>query len=233
MRWRLNATNFTLSVQPILNVGGGGGGAVVGCRFLQQLGVSVDCWADTPCWERAGLVRARISPWACGLGCTQEGNGRLTPCSPALVQARVTPPDGLLVSTLLAVHLTCLAYKGRFAVPMNIRSGIVFAETADVRRASQKKDDGRVAERAPWGTACFTPGGRQGTLRQRAAAAWTGPNRNPRWSRERHHTYEVDSSSNFFLSGTGSSDMTMRDHAGDSGFSFKKDTIAVAKTSDS
>ena len=40
-----------------------------------------------------------------------------------------------------------------------------------------ENNHGGVAERAPYGTICYTPGGGRGMLRQRAGEAWTEPNR--------------------------------------------------------
>ena len=53
---------------------------------------------------------------------------------------------------------------------------IVFADKVEWE-SELENDHGGVAEQAPYGTICYTPGGGRGTLRQKAGEDWTGPNR--------------------------------------------------------
>ena len=53
---------------------------------------------------------------------------------------------------------------------------MVFADEVECGKRA-RNNHGGVAERAPYGTICYTPGGGRGMLRQRAGEAWTGPNR--------------------------------------------------------
>ena len=53
---------------------------------------------------------------------------------------------------------------------------MVFADEVECGKRA-RNNHGGVAERAPYGTICYTPGGGRGMPRQRAGEAWTGPNR--------------------------------------------------------